>query len=71
MCSRGAYVSIPPQVFTSLDITLDDSDDTIVAADDNNDIWELSYMDDDPPRIMVRLARTLLPALSRVASVAD
>ena len=65
----AAAEGIPPQVFTSLDITLDDSDDTIVAADDNNDIWELSYMDDDPPRIMVRLARTLLPALSRVASV--
>ena len=44
---------IPPQCFTSLDIAVDMDDDTIVAADDNNDIWELSYQDDDPPRIMV------------------
>ena len=44
---------IPPQCFISLDVPEKMEDDTIVAADDNNDIWELSYLDDDPPRIMV------------------
>lgn len=44
---------IPPQCFTSLDVVESVDDDTIVAADDNSDIWELSYLDDDPPRIMV------------------
>ena len=38
-----------PQMYISLDISPDPEDHTIVAADDNNDVWEV----DDSPRILV------------------